>query len=440
MNNMTNQKSLVKLGIHDKDLETAVLDHILWFEENNLDIFMLEEYDFYSLDNKMYFNEFKKIVEGGQLLSPLTLTGDMRKFVMENTSNMRISSHLPDLIKKLKEISAKRKIQEMCQRTEDKIAENRNLAELKNYMINYLESIDIEQKTKIIQNEEIDKILVEKLINKKNYLSISTGFHGIDYVLGGFFPETLTIIGGYSGSGKSTLILNMVNHMCAAGRKVLFVSCEMGYVLLQSKLISLLTGINSMKFVNTKYTFAPDELEDINRARETIANYKLYRMGDEGTKIADIKNEMKMLEDIEIIFIDYLQLLDPDIRSEFKHVTIADISRKLKQLTRKTGIPIVAISHLNQEHKLRKDKRPVLGDLGESGKIQYDADAVIFLHREAITRPYDPKKDGSDEDEWKAKCELILAKNRYGVSYQTFKLRYDMKKNKFYNVKDNTGE
>ena len=149
-------------------------------------------------------------------------------------------------------------------------------------------------------------------------------------------------------------------------------------------------------------------------AAERIDEWKLYLDDSPQPTVTEIRAKCRRLrheEGLDLVIIDYLQLMPSGGSSgprntENRQQEIAEVSRSLKGLARELGIPVIGVSQLNRAVELRKDKRPLLSDLRESGAIEQDADVVLFLYRPEYYQPDDPKVKGV--------ADVIIAKHRAG--------------------------
>lgn len=207
---------------------------------------------------------------------------------------------------------------------------------------------------------------------------IKTGFKNIDFIIDGVAAGELVILAGRPSRGKTALALQFAVNMAKAGLSIIFFSLEMTYRALIRRAL--------------KSEPAP-ELKKLDIV--------LHEGGQTPEKqIAFIKTR-KQTHRVDVVFIDYLQLMTTSRKSENRNQEISTISRKLKLAAVSESVPIIALSQLNRQVESRTKQRPRLSDLRESGSIEQDADIVMLLSQEDNFR-----NDGF--------TELIIAKNRYG--------------------------
>ncbi len=411
--------TLSSVPIFDLNVEKAVLKCLLFSKDLSLNIYKLSEEDFYSLEHQKIFRLFKKIMEKNYELDPVLIQTEQRNsaFIDILTCDV-ILANWKNYFNRLKEISALRKIEGICYRATVQVEERKPISSIKNYILTEISEV----KGKIADGEETDVIdeEFEKIIEDTSLIAVRTGFPKLDSYIKGFLRSSFNVIASYPRCGKTTLILNLIDNICRIQKKsVLFVSLEMDYIELHAKLVSLLSGVpfDTVVFGNLKDRDDEEKGRDwikIQNARAEISKWKLYRMGEEETTPADI--EMKLKDNkVDVVFIDYLQLMKPNMPGKSIREDIANLSRELKQVARRTGIPIVAVSSINRQYSNRDDKKPRLSDLKETSQIEYDAGLVLMLHRESLFRDWDGEKDEMTPEEFEKHLELLISKSRFSV-------------------------
>jgi len=427
---------LDKLSMHNTELEFAVLKCLMQFPEYKDYIYRLTLEDFYSLSTQDLFKVIFGALDENKTIDLLTIPESYRKKygVASIISGEIVMSHnFETYYKELKDIANKRRLEKVAYDIGIMIKEDRTSIYIKNEIENKMQNLYQACDTRVTQNAAVDEEFIEKMI-KKSVRYIESGFVDIDNVIGGFMPSTFTIVAGAPTIGKTTLVLNMVNHICRfLKKKVLFVSLEMNYLQLQAKLVSQLTRVNSRYIINPRMSLNKEELVRIDKARGIIEGYELYRMGDKKTTVFDIEEELKERGDIDIVFIDYLQLLSVKSHIVSRYDRVTQISTDLKRMSRKFNIPIVCIASINRAKEGRANKVPLLSDLRDSGNIEYDIDTALLLHRETETRDYTSEVNSS-QGEALPEAQVIVAKNRFGEADLCIKLLYEPRYSKFKNI------
>ena len=220
---------------------------------------------------------------------------------------------------------------------------------------------------------------IEKRLNKEKDYSYYTGFFDLDGLTDGLHKGELTVIGARPAVGKTTFALQIAEHIAEKGKKVAFVSMEMSDEQLIQKILSKRTSINSRKIRNGD--LSEDEIQKL--IAECIETSELpISILTKVNSIQQIELEarrMKNKDNLDLLIIDYLQLVRNMGNFKNREQEVADISRTLKLLSLELEIPIIALCQLNRN---ASKNEPTLADIRESGAIEQDADNVIFLYKE----------------------------------------------------------
>jgi replicative DNA helicase len=276
---------------------------------------------------------------------------------------------------------------------------------------------------------------LEKIENasrlKSSVTGLPTGFLDLDYKTSGFQPSDFILIAARPSMGKTAFVLNIAEYM--AFRKdipcALF-SLEMSRDQLMNRLFALESRVNAQSLRTGK--LKDDEWAKLVEGAGIISNSHLVIDDTPGINLQEFRSrarKYKLDHDIQIIFIDYLQLMAGNGgRNDNRQQEISDISRALKSLARELNIPIVALSQLNRAVEQREDHRPMMSDLRESGAIEQDADMVMFIYRDDYY---------NKDTEEKGIAEIIIGKQRNGP-IGTVKLVWLPEYTKFANMSKNT--
>ncbi|MEG0805766.1 MAG: replicative DNA helicase [Lachnospiraceae bacterium] len=243
--------------------------------------------------------------------------------------------------------------------------------------------------------------------NKGNVTGISTGFVDLDFKTSGFQASDLILLAARPSMGKTAFVLNIAQYiafhhdMCTA-----VFSLEMSKEQLVNRLFSLESRVDAQLLRNGN--LSDGDWERLIEGAGVIGKSKLIIDDTPGISIAELRSKCrkyKLEQDLQIIIIDYLQLMSGNGKTESRQQEISDISRSLKSLARELKVPVVALSQLSRQVEQRPDHRPMLSDLRESGAIEQDADVVMFLYRDDYYN-----KDTEDKNI----AEVIIAKQRNG--------------------------
>ena len=240
---------------------------------------------------------------------------------------------------------------------------------------------------------------------------VSTGIGELDSVITGLNRSDLILLAARPGMGKTSFALNIARNVAAAKKTVAFFSLEMTKEQLASRLLSSEALVGGTKLRTGR--LAPEEWKRLIGAGDVLKNVDLYLDDTPGITVPEIKAKLRRLRGIDLVVIDYLQLMSTGRRNDNRVQEISEITRNLKILAKEINVPVICLSQLSRASEQRQDHRPQLSDLRDSGSIEQDADIVLFLYREGY---YDREKGAETVnaavDQNSAEC--IVAKNRHG--------------------------
>ncbi|MBI5876270.1 MAG: replicative DNA helicase [Chloroflexi bacterium] len=244
--------------------------------------------------------------------------------------------------------------------------------------------------------------------NRDEYVGVQTHFSALDKQLGGLQKSDLIIIAGRPSIGKTSFALNLVQNaaMHLPRKTVAVFSLEMANEQIVQRMIANMTGIDGQRLRLGQIT--DEETDRLTEAIGRLSEAPIYLDDTPAASPNEIRSKARRLaaeRGLEMIVIDYLQLMRGSERNENRVQEIAGISRSLKALARELRVPVVALSQLSRAVESRPDKHPQLSDLRESGSIEQDADVVMFLYRDDA---YDKATERPNI------AEVIVAKHRNG--------------------------
>ncbi len=271
---------------------------------------------------------------------------------------------------------------------------------------------------------------IEKARQQKDGLSgVPSGFSAVDRITSGWERSALIILAARPAMGKTAFVLSMARNMAVDHRQaVAFFSLEMSSLQLVNRLISAETELGGEKIKTGK--LEDYEWTQLNQRIKTLDTAPIFIDDTPALSIFEFRakcRRLKMQHDINIIIVDYLQLMTAGTDSRgSREQEVSMISRSLKAIAKELDVPIIALSQLSRAVESREGKRPQLSDLRESGAIEQDADIVCFIHR--------PEYFGITEDEsgnsLLGVAELIIAKHRNGATADVH-LRFQKEMAKF---------
>ena len=254
---------------------------------------------------------------------------------------------------------------------------------------------------------------------------ISTGYKSFDEKLGGFKRGDLIIVAARPSMGKTAIALNFAQNVAKKNRHVAIFSLEMSKEQLTDRLIAAAMAVDSWKLQKGRLT--EDEFARMGDALETLSHSKIYLddspAGEGLTSIKSKARRLKMESGLDLIVIDYLQLMSNG-NSLNRVQEVSEISRGLKSLARELDVPVIALSQLSRQLESRPDKRPVMSDLRESGSIEQDADIIAMLYRDDYYNEF---------SETPGVTNVLIRKNRNGPIGQV-DLKFEKSQQKFYEI------
>lgn len=278
---------------------------------------------------------------------------------------------------------------------------------------------------------------------------LTTGLRDLDKKLGGLHPSDLIILAGRPAMGKTSLAMKLAfeaakaydatldeqgNPKIGDGGRVAFFSLEMSSEQLAGRLLSEQTKVSSDKI--RRGEIKAEDFEKFVEASQVLSALPLYIDDTPGITVSALRNRARRLKrqkGLELIIVDYLQLIQaPGGSSDNRVQAVSEITRGLKMIAKELNVPVIALSQLSRGPEQRDDKRPQLADLRESGSIEQDADAVMFIFREEYYLGREQPPEGTDKHlAWMEKMEkvhnvseVIVAKHRHGP-VGTVKLFFD---------------
>ena len=424
-------ESLGQLSLppHSSDAEAALIGGLLLDPDNQAydkiaDI--LSDRDFYHPENKQVFTTIQLLKEQSKVADLLTVSdyldsgsdfaekssiNYLRDFV-ENTAGssniieyariIREKALLRELIQISTDIAQSaykpegRSPSELVDLAESNIFE---IAERGSRNVAFSEMSDLVKQT----YDELDK----RSQGGGEITGVSSGFRELDNITAGLQRGELIIIAGRPSMGKTAFALNIAEHTALADdNPVAIFSMEMSASALAQRMISSLGRVNAHSIKTGKL-----EEKDWNRidgAIQQIKNAPIYIDDTPSLTPIELRARARRIQrekGLELIVVDYLQLMSVPGSNENRAVEISEISRNLKALARELNIPVIALSQLNRSVEQRTDKRPQMSDLRDSGAIEQDADLIAFIYREEV---YDKETDK------KGVALIDIAKQRNG--------------------------
>ena len=268
---------------------------------------------------------------------------------------------------------------------------------------------------------------IQKASETKGHVTgLSTGFADLDFKTAGLQPSDFILIAARPSMGKTAFSLSILDHVVLKrSQSAAIFSLEMSKEQLVNRLFAMEAKIDAQNIRSGNLD--DTDWESLAEASEVIGGSKLIIDDTPGISATELRSKCrkyKMEQDIQLVIVDYIQLMSSGGRSDNRQQEISDISRALKSLARELNVPVIALSQLNRAVESRTDHRPMLADIRESGAIEQDADVIMFLYRDDYYNP---------ETEKKNVAEVIIAKQRNGPT-GTIELTWQPKYTRFVNM------
>lgn len=238
---------------------------------------------------------------------------------------------------------------------------------------------------------------------------ISTGFYDLDKTIRGLCKGDMIIVAGRPSMGKSSFVANVATNVALNGYVVCYFSLEMTSVSIVQRMIFGMIGHSEQEIIADMKSDNPVVTQKVFDAQPKIDEMKFYLNESTSVSVSKIILECKKISALEgrvdLVVIDYLGLIQSEIKSATRNQEVAEISHAIKRLAKELEVPVILVSQLNRNSEGRADHTPMMADLSESGALEADADVVLFPYR-----PWVYDKDEYSPNE----AELIVAKNRNG--------------------------
>lgn len=417
---------LMKTPPHNLESEQCVIGSIIVEEQTLVPVAeILDREDFYIDAHKVIYDSMIELGNERKPIDMITLTNRLKEKgyldqvggvtyltsitnMIPTTSNVKVYAEIVKKNSTLRKlIKASNDIISMGYEASDSLDDILNVAEKKIF--------DISQDRMSQDFKPISEVLtsvtamIEEVYSKGSDITgLDTGFIDLNKKLGGFHKSDLILIAARPGMGKTAFALNLVANVAIRSKSSVAVfSLEMSKEQLVQRLLSSQSNV-ALDNIN-KGKIADDEWKKLTDAMTVLSSSDIFIDDTPGIKVSEIRSKcrkLKMEKGLDMIMIDYLQLMEADGRADNRQQEVSKISRSLKILAKEMNCPVIALSQLSRNTESGKDHMPKLSDLRDSGAIEQDADIVMFIYRDEYYTKMETKK--------KDLAEIIIAKNRHG--------------------------
>lgn len=419
------EKKVGRIPPHNEEAEKNVLGILLLSNDKlNIAVEMLSPEDFYNPIHTLIYRAMVKLYNLNKPVDIITVSEELRqRGELENTGGIAYlgelstevvyTSNIEFYIDIIKDKSTLRQLIETSASTLDLAYEDKEEVDT---ILEYAEE-NLYKITEDAHSEgliPVNEVLVEtfnemdKRSQDPNALTgVTTGFTDLDDRLSGLQKSDLILIAARPSMGKTALMVNVAMNAALKDKaKVAIFSLEMSKNQLAQRMISSISHVDLQKIISAK--LSAEEWDRALGGIDVINSLNIHIDDTAGISPTELKakaRRLKAKEGLDLIVIDYLQLMQLSTRNENRQQEISEISRNLKGIAKDLELPVVALSQLSRAPEMRGDKRPILSDLRESGAIEQDADVVMFLYRDEYYNPETEKKNVG---------EVIIAKHRNG--------------------------
>jgi replicative DNA helicase len=419
------QEQVIRIPPHSIEAEQSVIGSIIMDSEaTTVASEILRARDFYRKDHEMIYEAIMDLYTSGTPVDLITIQNRLEeKGVLEQVGGISYLAELAASVPTSAHIKQYAKIVE-TKATLRRLIKASNEISAKSFqgeedlldIISFAEKqiFDIAENTQTEDFSPISEIVlttIEKIeeahMTKGGITGVPTGFIDLDYRTAGMQPSDLILVAARPSMGKTAFSLNIIQTAAIKyKKKVAVFSLEMSKDQLVNRMLCAEAMVDAQK-VRTGNLEASD-WDRIGKAIPSITGADIFIDDTPGISVMEMRakcRRLKLEKGLDLIMIDYLQLMSGNAKSDSRQQEISEISRSLKALAREMNAPVIALSQLSRACEARADHRPMLSDLRESGAIEQDADVVMFLYRDEYYHPDTDKKNIG---------EVIIAKQRNG--------------------------
>lgn len=419
--------------LYDREMEEALVGSILINPDILVDVMsFLTAEDFHIKRNAHIWDAFVSLDQNHHYIDPLTVKDTLEsrglleeiggiEYLIQLSNRVPSSLHAVSYARTISELKTRRRLRDSAQ-------EIAKLAYKKDLLLDEVIDKAGRELSEVSQNRykrDLEPIwdIASKFMARVTEASsrdvevggLKTGLKAIDDILQGLHPSDFIIVAGRPGMGKTGFLIGIAKHIgMVLRRNVAMFSLEMSSEQLLQRMIAQETEIDSQKLRSGN--FSSEEAETLARSITRFENTNIFVDDTPGITPLQMTAKCRRLKDefgLDLVIVDYLQLMSGDHRNENRVQEVSYISRQLKILARDLNVPVLAAAQLSRAVELRQDQQPILSDLRESGSLEQDADIVMFISR--------LKKD-DNESPYQDLAKVAVAKHRNGPVHSGIEL------------------
>jgi len=440
------KKDSLKLPPQDLEAESSVLGALMIDKTAIIKVAdILAPRDFYHPTNQKIYEAVLELFERGEPIDLLTVSNRLKTieqlkdvggtdYLTELISGVPTSAHITRYAEIVKEKKVRRDLIEASSEINENAFDQNDFDTLLDDVEKRIFGISQKSRTQkfIPLAEELPQAYerFEKLHRGQGETlrGLATQFHGLDSLLSGLQKSDLILVGARPSFGKTTLVLDIGRQAALQGKSVGIFSIEMSQEQVIDRIIAAQAQIPLWRLRTGRLTDDVD-FALIQKALDDLSKCSIFIDDTPSPTVLQMRSMARRLQieyGLDLLIIDYIQLIQPRTESESIVQQVTEISRNLKSLARELNIPVLAVSQLSRAVDQREIKIPRLSDLRESGSLEQDADVVLFIYRKDRERIDLPEEEQNI-------AEIIIAKHRNGP-LGSVKLRFDPEKVSFKNI------
>ena len=422
-----------------KDIKNKVLPYSIDAERSVIGALMLEEKswdlvsdilnvsDFYFHENRLIFQAMGELSARNQALDCLTVSEILKQkkqldiiggenYLFQLVQNTPNASNIASYAKVVSDYSTRRMLISSGTSIVNNAfeSEGKDIEEVLDFSESSIFQIS-EQRDRLSGPVPVSSLLakttdkIDELYRSgKSITGISTGFHDFDEITSGLQRGDLIIIAGRPSMGKTVFGVNIAENVVIKDKKVvLFFSMEMPGESIVMRLLSSIGRTDQHRIRTGRLN--DSDWPKITAAINTLSSARLFIDDTPALSLNDLRSRSRRLSrtqgGLDLIIVDYLQLMRSSNKTENRTIEVSEISRTLKAIAKELMVPVVALSQLNRSLESRINRRPIMSDLRESGSLEQDADIILFIYRDEVYNEDSPDK---------GIAELIIRKHRNG--------------------------
>lgn len=426
-----------RISPYDNMAEMSVLGSMI-LDPEAIDIAssVLSARDFYSANHQEIYNGIMELAQKGEAVDYVTLANVLGEegvldtvggisYITELSSYIGTSANVAHYARIVKDKAILRQLIKISDAITEKAYTSKPTKEVIEYAEDKIYNISQDRihRDLVPISDTISETLqrIEQMsMSKSDITGVTTGLQDLDRHLSGLQPSDLVLLAARPSMGKTSLGVNMAISAADAGHNVAIFSLEMSKIQLTQRILSNCSLIELQDIIKGNI----EDWQELATAMEYVRGLGIYLDDTSGISLTELRSKCRRLSSqkgLDLVVIDYLQLMTTDSGESNRQQEISTISRGLKALAKDLSCPVLALSQLSRAPEMRKDHRPIMSDLRESGAIEQDADVVMMLYRDDYY---------NEDSEVPGITEVIVTKHRNGPT-GTVELYFDSKRAKF---------